>query len=109
MEDLAKKISQLPQEMQKEINDFIDFLMQKQSLNESSLNQEFPQPLGDEEELGEKFSGQNIAICDDQIIAADKSLKKLHEKIKEIMLTEKSCLIRYIDAGVPFYEFNLQN
>ena len=113
MEGIEKKISQLPPELQREIGDFIDFLLQKekrfaQQATSKKKAQKFPQPLPDENRLAQIFPGQNIAICDGFIIAADPSLKNLHASIKNKVPTGKTCQVRYIDAGVSFYGLDLQ-
>jgi hypothetical protein len=113
MEGIEKKISQLPPDLQREIGDFIDFLLLKaqQSVTSTSSRKndvKLPQMVPDEDTLLQRFHGQNIAICDDKIIAADLSLKNLHVKLKGKVPAGKSCHIRYIDAGISFYGLDLQ-
>nr|MDO8109954.1 DUF2281 domain-containing protein [Candidatus Sigynarchaeota archaeon] len=113
MDSIEKKISRLPPELQREIGDFIEFLLQKEERSaqlstSKEKAQKFPQPLLDEDRLTRLFPGQNIAICDGNIIAADPSLKNLHAMIKEKVPAGKTCHVRYIDAGVSFYGLDLQ-
>lgn len=67
-----------------------------------------PLPLPDEDTLIQLFPGQNLAICDGNIIAADPSLKNLRAMLKGKVPVGKPCHIRYIDAGVSFHGLDPQ-
>lgn len=81
--------------------------LKKINVIEEMNGNDLPKTLPDEILLHELYSGNFIAIVDDNIVAVDPSLEKIHEKVYNIVPKEKRCRIRYIDNGVAIYGINI--
>lgn len=74
---------------------------------ERHLEIQLPSPLSKKEELLERLRGYNIAIYNEEIVAADKSLRQLHRALEKLIPKGKRCEIEYIEEGATIYGLTL--
>jgi len=74
---------------------------------EEQLEIQLPLPLASKEEVLEGLRGYNIAIYDGEIIAMDKSLRRLHKTLENLIPKGERCEIEYIEEGASIYGFSL--
>ena len=70
---------------------------------EDKHDEELPIPLPTELKLQKLFGGKYIAICNEQIIAVDSSLKILQEKLHKLRRKNQSFIIDFIEESVGIY------
>ena len=68
---------------------------------------QLPLPLTSKEEVLEGLRGYYLAIYDGEIIAMDKSLRKLYKTLENLIPKGKRCEIEYIEEGASIYGFSL--
>lgn len=62
-----------------------------------------PLPIARKEENINGLRGYNIAIFRYEIVAMDRSLRKLHEKLERLIPEGERCEIEYIEEGAHIY------